>query len=275
MASALWAALIDSWWFVPLGFVIGAYGALIGAGGGFMLVPLLLLLYPEENPDLITGISLAVVFANTLSGSLAYGRMKRIDYKSGIIFSMATIPGAILGALGTAYVSRRLFDAIFGFLMIAGSAFLLVRPTRISAPESKTSNNFKRTLVEADGTAHTFSYNPAVGIGLSLFVGFLSSFLGVGGGFIHVPALVHLLRFPVHIATATSHFILAIMTLTGTLVHVMTGVFSRGVQTTIFLAIGVLVGAQLGARLSTRVEGSWIIRALAVALAFVGIRLLL
>ncbi len=268
-------ALINLWWFIPLGFVIGAYGTLIGAGGGFMLVPLLLLLYPKENPELITGISLAVVFANTLSGSLAYGRMKRIDYKSGIIFSMATIPGAILGALGTAYVSRRLFDAIFGLLMIAGSAFLLVRPTRIFAPESKANNNIKRTIVEADGTTHTFSYNPAVGIGLSLFVGFLSSFLGVGGGFIHVPALVHLLSFPVHIATATSHFILAIMTLTGTLVHVMTGAFSRGVQTTILLAIGVLVGAQLGAKLSNRVDGSWIIRGLAVALAFVGIRLLL
>lgn len=259
-----------------MGFALGAYGTLIGAGGGFVLVPLLLLLYPKENPDLITGISLAVVFFNTLSGSLAYGRMKRIDYKSGVIFSIATIPGAILGALSTAYVPRRLFDAIFGVLMIAGSLFLLVRPTSLKQPrEDDENHHLKRTLVEADGTIHTFSYNPKLGVGLSLFVGYLSSFLGVGGGFIHVPALVHLLNFPVHIATATSHFILAVMTLTGTLVHVATGTFSRGVQMTIFLAIGVLPGAQLGAKLSNRVQGQWIIRSLAVALALVGIRLLL
>ena len=84
-------------WLLPLGFVIAAYGTLIGASGGFVLVPLLLLLYPKESPEIITSISLAVVFFNAASGSVAYARMKRIDYKSGIIFSIATIPGAILG----------------------------------------------------------------------------------------------------------------------------------------------------------------------------------
>src|SRR5258707_11324236 len=97
-------------WLFPVGLVVGAFGTLIGAGGGFILVPILLLLYPDEKTELITGISLAVVFFNALSGSLAYARMRRVDYKSGIIFSIATIPGAILGALCTAYISRRVFD---------------------------------------------------------------------------------------------------------------------------------------------------------------------
>jgi uncharacterized membrane protein YfcA len=135
-------------------------------------------------------------------------------------------------------------------------------------------NHVTRTVVEADGTEHIFSYNPVLGVALSLVVGFISSFLGVGGGFIHVPSLVHLLNFPVHIATATSHFILAVMTLTGTLVHVATGAFSRVVGITTFLSIGVLPGAQLGAKLSNRVQGEWILRSIAVAMAFVGIRLL-
>ena len=65
-------------WLIPLGFVVGAYGTLIGAGGGFLLVPVLLLLYPRETPETITSISLAVVFFNALSGSIAYARMKRI-----------------------------------------------------------------------------------------------------------------------------------------------------------------------------------------------------
>jgi uncharacterized membrane protein YfcA len=106
-------------WLLPLGVAIGTFGTLIGAGGGFILVPILLLVYPHEKTELITSISLAVVFFNALSGSWAYSRMKRIDYRSGIVFAIATVPGAILGAVSTAYVSRLVFDLIFGILMIA------------------------------------------------------------------------------------------------------------------------------------------------------------
>jgi uncharacterized membrane protein YfcA len=270
-------------WLIPVGFVVGAYGTLIGAGGGFVLVPLLLVIYPNDSPELIASISLAVVFFNALSGSIAYARMKRVDFKSGVIFSVATIPGAILGALSTAYIPRRLFDQIFGLLMIGAAVYLFLEPVgeaevKLVNPHGGTPRTpgyyFTTTIIDADGGKYTFSYNPLVGIGVSFFVGFVSSLLGVGGGFIHVPALVHLLDFPVHIATATSHFILAIMALAGTVVHVMTGTFAHGVRRTILLAIGVLFGAQLGAYFSNRVRGDWIIRGLAVALAFVGFRIL-
>lgn len=266
-------SLPDQWWLVPLGFVLGTFGTLIGAGGGFVLVPLLLLLYPTEKPDVITAISLAVVFLNSFSGSIAYASMKRIDYKSGIIFSLATVPGAILGALGTAYIPRKQFDELFGVLMILGSMFLVIRPIS-STPRFASKLQMARKVVDVEGIEYSFSYNPLLGITLSLFVGFLSSFLGVGGGFIHVPALVYLLNFPVHVATATSHFILAIMTFTGTVVHILTGTFTRIIGLTILLGIGVLPGAQFGAKLSTRVNAQWILRSLATALGFVGIRLI-
>lgn len=263
-------------WLIPLGFLIGTYGTLIGAGGGFILMPVLLLLYPGENPELLTSISLAVVFFNAFSGSVAYARMRRIDYRSGFLFSAATVPGAIFGALTTAYIPRRLFDAIFGLLMIAASVFLLLRPnSRHEAKEGSPNHRLTRNLLDASGANHTYSYNPAVGMALSLFVGYISSLLGIGGGIIHVPALAHILNFPVHIATATSHFILAFMAMTGTTVHVATGVFSHGVRRTVLLAIGVLLGAQLGARLSIRVHGDWIIRGLAIGLGSVGVRILL
>lgn len=270
-------------WLIPVGFVVGAYGTLIGAGGGFVLVPLLLLLYPKDSPELIASISLAVVFFNAFSGSVAYARMKRVDYKSGLIFSAATIPGAVLGAFSTAYIPRQLFEQIFGFLMIGAAAYLFLEPggeseVKLANPYGgidRTPSYFlKRVLIDADGSQYSFSYNPLVGIGLSLFVGYVSSLLGVGGGFIHVPALVRLLNFPVHIATATSHFILAVMALAGTIVHIATGTFAYGVRRTIALAIGVLLGAQLGAWFSNRVHGDWIIRGLAVALGFVGLRIL-
>ena len=271
-------------WLLPLGLFIGAFGTMIGAGGGFLLVPILLLLYPKENTELITSTSLAVVFFNALSGTWAYSRMKRIDYKSGIIFAIATIPGAILGALTSAYVPRHAFDLIFGVVMIVTGVLLWVsarddhshplnKPPAV-APSGIVKQLSVRDLIDAKGNHFHYTYNPAIGIGLSLFVGYISSVLGVGGGFIHVPALTSLLNFPVHIATATSHFVLAVMALTGTLVHIVRGVFVRGIGRTAILAVGVIFGAQIGARLSTRVGGKWIIRGLAVALLFVGLRLI-
>jgi len=262
---------------VGLGLVVGAFGTLIGAGGGFLLVPALLLLYPNDSPALVTGISLAVVFFNAGSGSFAYARMGRVDFRSGLMFASATIPGAVLGAMTTTVLPRRTFDLIFGALLTAGAAYLAWRPVRTGDDglPARVAGRFHRRIVERDGTVHDFAYSPALGIGISVVVGFISSLLGIGGGIIHVPVLSQLLGFPVHIATATSHFTLAIMALAGSLVHVANGRLVPALAVIAPLAVGVLVGAQIGARLSSRVHGVWIMRGLAVALAFVGLRILL
>jgi uncharacterized protein len=271
-------------WLLPLGFVIGAFGTLIGAGGGFILVPVLLLLYPQEKTELITSISLAVVFLSALSGSFAYGLMKRIDYKSGIIFSIATIPGAVLGALATPYVSRRAFDLLFGTIMIlaAGLLWFAAERSHSLTLDPKTDPGFTqrrshmtlRTLIDVDGVRYQYEYNLVLGIALSLCVGFLSALLGIGGGFIQVTAMARLLDFPVHVATATSQFVLVITALTGTMVHMIQGVFVEGLRRTAMLGVGVIVGAQVGAWISARVGGRMIIRGLAIALLLVGIRLI-
>jgi uncharacterized membrane protein YfcA len=263
-------------WFVPLGFLLGAYGTLVGAGGAFILVPILLLMYPDARPETITSISLAVVFFNCLSGSIAYAGTKRIDYKSGLLFSVATVPGAILGTLATNYVKRGVFDALLGVVLIIASIFIYVRPGPVSRPKTAVSpGQYRRVLVDSTGETYDFSFNLPLGLALSFFIGFMSSLLGIGGGIIHVPVLILLLQFPVHIATATSHFMLAIMALTATLIHVGTGGFEHGgIQRTIVLSIGMIIGAQLGAILSPRLRGSLIVRALAIALALVGLRLI-
>ena len=262
---------------VALGIFVGCYGTLIGAGGGFVLMPVLLLLYPHQPANLLTCISLAVVFFNALSGSEAYALLKRIDYRSGLMFSAATIPGAILGALNTSYVPRRLFDLIFGVLLLAAAAFLGYQPKKKEDKQrSFGADRYRvaRTLVDAHGITYEYDFNWLLGMTISIFVGYVSSFLGIGGGIIHVPALSYFLNFPIHVATATSHFILAIMALTGTVVHILTGTFAHGVHRTVALAIGVMLGAQIGARLSDKVRGPWIIRALAMALGIVGLRIL-
>jgi uncharacterized membrane protein YfcA len=269
--------MIQYLWLLPLGFLVGAFGTFIGAGGGFILIPVLLIAYPQAATETLTSISLAVIFFNASSGSWAYAKMKRIDYRSGFLFAAASIPGAVLGALTTDYIPRRIFNAAFGILMIITAVFLMFHTEDEHVTIHKREKGLTtRHVIETDGAIHTFSYNPSIGVILSFFVGYLSSLLGIGGGIVHVPALVGLLNFPVHIATATSHFMLAIMALTGTLVHIVTGSFSHGgVRRTIMLGIGVLIGAQVGACLAKYVHGVWIIRVLAIALASVGIRILL
>ncbi len=259
-----------------LGIGVGVFGTLIGAGGGFILVPILLLLFPNQNPSVLTAASLFVVMMNAGSGTIAYARMKRVDYKSALLFSLATIPGAVLGAVATSHVERRAFDLVFGALLILVCAFLLIFPERKvkRAAALHKSAHTKRTITDSAGTTHEYVFDLRLGLLISGFVGFISSFLGIGGGIVHVPALSHLLDFPVHIATATSHFILAITALVGTLTHL---VQSRGAfewNLALPIGFGALAGAQLGAILSNKVHGAGIIRALAGALGLVGIRIL-
>jgi uncharacterized membrane protein YfcA len=263
---------------IPLGFAVGAYGTLIGAGGGFILVPVLLFLYPNERPAEITAISLAVVFFNALSGSFAYARARRIDYRTGLTFAAATVPGAILGAIVVGYLPRVLFSVIFGLVLVALALLVILRPVPRGGHGAKARPGMvTRVLVDARGERHEYSFFRWQGILISVGVGFLSSLLGIGGGIIHVPALVLLLNFPAHIATATSHFILAIMSFTGSIVHVVNGELGpgAGLVRALLLAVGVVPGAQVGARLSHRVHGDWIVRLLGAALLLVGARLLL
>jgi uncharacterized membrane protein YfcA len=264
-------------WLLPLGLVLGAFGTLVGAGGGFILVPVLILLYPEERPEVITSISLAVVFANALSGSFAYARMGRVDYRSGLLFAAAAMPGAVAGALATGLLPRRGFDALFGAALLGTAALLLLRRSGALACAAPTPapGRVVRRLTPSCGTAYAYSFRPLPAVALSAGVGFVSSLLGIGGGILHVPALVCWLGFPAHVATATCQFSLVFMALAGSAVHIATGAFGSGLRRTAALSAGVLIGAQFGARLSGRVDGAWILRWLAFALAFVGLRVLL
>jgi uncharacterized membrane protein YfcA len=260
--------------FILLGFGVGAIGTLIGAGGGFILLPILLLLYPDLNPEVVTSISLGVVFINATSGSLAYSRLKRIDYRSGIVLAIATLPGAVNGAYTTQYIPRHILNILLGILLVGISVFLSIKPHFQATALTTRSFRAHRSLTDSEGVTHSYSFNMVTGIVVSFFVGFISSLLGIGGGIIHVPVLTALLHFPVPIATATSHFILAIMALAGTAAHVAQGNLDTGWPFVLSIGAGVVAGAQLGAWASHRTKPEWIVRTLAVALFVVGLRLL-
>lgn len=259
---------------VALGFGVGAYGTLIGAGGGFILVPALLFVYPGLSATQVTAISLAVVFVNACSGSLSYARIRRIDYRTGIVLAAATVPGAVLGAIVVASVPRRTFDVVMGIALIAVSAFLLLRPRGSLSLWLNSRFTVSRSLIDLERTTYEYRFNLGLAALFSLGIGFLSSLLGIGGGIIQVPLLTSFFGFPAHVATATAQFALMFTAATGTITHIVQGVYGPFLRITIELAIGVLAGAQLGAVLSGRAGGGLIIRLLAIALGLVGLRLL-
>jgi uncharacterized membrane protein YfcA len=174
----------------------------------------------------------------------------------------------------------RLFHLVFGGLLVLIAAALMWRPTAereyadaLLEDADAARWDVTRTLVDAQGVTFRYRYNLALGVGLSLAVGFVSSTLGIGGGVIHVPALIHLLAFPAHIATATSHFILAISAGAGVAAHLALGHVLAGPA--VLMGIGALGGAPIGATLARRLGDSMVVRLLSLALLAVAVRLLL
>src|SRR5262245_33584303 len=112
------------------GFAIGTLGTLVGAGGGVILVPLLLYLYPEAPSTWIGGISMGMISLNATSGSISYYFKKTIHLPAAGVFIAAGIPGGVLGVAMEHYIDRPLFEKIFGVAMILIGGVLMVRKKR-------------------------------------------------------------------------------------------------------------------------------------------------
>jgi len=241
-----------------LGVSVGTFGTLVGIGGGIILIPIFLLLF-QWTPQNAVGTSLVVVFLNAVSGSVAYIKQKKVYYDAAIRFSMATVPGAILGSYLAEYFTSTTFKVSFGALLIIVSLLMFFR----------TKQQESKSKFGEEG----FTYNRTLGVLISTMVGFLSSILGIGGGVIHVPAMVYILGFPTHVATATSHFVLAISTCFGVVSHYILG--NILVKPALTIGIGAVVGAQIGAALSLKVKSKAILTLLSIALLLLGVRLVL
>ena len=242
--------------FLALGLAVGSFGTLVGIGGGIFLVPIFLLVFGWQ-PQQAVGTSLMVVFLNAVSGTFAYIKQKKIYYQAAIWFSIATFPGAVAGSYLVQYFSGPGFKLAFGALLSILGAWMFIR-SFLTKPANETLST-------------DFDYNRTLGIAMSAVVGFLSSILGIGGGVIQVPAMIYVLGFPPHIATATSHFVLALSTLFGVVSHL----FWHNVILSVAVPIGVgaVIGAQFGARWSNKVKSKSITMLLALSLFALGVRL--
>jgi len=274
MTQQALANLYDFLLLVPLGFVVSAYGSLIGAGGGFVLVPLLFLIMPDDlSPATVTSMSLTVVFFNAYAGTLAYARMKRIYYYYGVMFALAGVPAVILGTSAVRYVPRQPFAVAFGMLLCALGVFLALRP----AEKAREQGNPMPNSSGAPSDSSSPPDRTRLGVVVAAYVQFCAGLMGIGGGIIQVPFLIKVMRFRPHVATATSLFILSIVCFVGIISHAVhdffdpeRGAFFITLDKSMYLAVGALMGAPVGASISQRVRASGIVRLLALALCIVG-----
>ena len=247
--------------FTIVGFLAAMLGTIIGAGGGLVFVPLFMYWFPEWSPSMIVGTSLFSVMCNAVSGSIAYIKQKKVHISAAIVFSLSTLPGAILGAQMSGWFSGQGFMFAFGCFMLCASGLIGFK-------------NFKKgERKEESLTLDQLTYSKPIGISISFFVGFISSIFGIGGGLIHVPALIYLMGFPTHMATATSQSILAVSTMIGVITHLIENhiVFSIAIPT----SIGAIFGAQVGARIAKRLKAKSILALMSVAVFALAVRLIL
>ena len=189
---------LDILLFLLLGLFVGTFGTLVGIGGGLICVPIFIFflsdggIYPYfHTAAQITGTSLVIVCANALSGTFAYIRQKRVYFAAAVPFALATLPGAFLGSY--------IVDDFTGpMLYISYGSFLLLMALMMYW------NAMNKKHADVHTLPANFTFNRSLGVGASAGVGFISSIFGIGGGVIHVPLMVYLLGFPVHVATASS-----------------------------------------------------------------------
>jgi uncharacterized membrane protein YfcA len=232
-------------------------------------------MYPDYSPSVITSITLTVAFFNALSGSIAYFRLKRVDIKSGLLFAVTAVPGAIVGAYLINYLNREVFQYVFGSILLLVSFYILLRPGKKITGGLLQMWQTNRHITDRQNTTYDYSYNLPLGMFIAFFVGVVAGLLGIGGGIIHVPILTQILSFPAHIATATSHFIVAITTFSAIDTHLINRTFASDFEVALVLSAGAVVGAQFGALISHKVSGTLIIRLLALGLIIVALRLLI
>ena len=236
---------------LALSTLIGVSLGLLGGGGSILAVPVLVYVARVEVHSAI-GMSLAIVGTTALVGGLVHARAGRVDLRAAALFGGAGMLGAPLGAQATHAVAPRVLLLLFAALMLAVGG-LMLRGKAGARPGTPR--------------PHPVAV-PTAGFG----VGLLTGFLGVGGGFLIVPALTLLARLPIHAAVGTSLLVIAANSAAGVLGHLRQGEMPLGL-TAAFTASAAL-GALAGVRLASSLDPARLRRAFAVFVVLVGLFLL-
>jgi uncharacterized membrane protein YfcA len=248
-----------------LGGIVGFLSGMFGVGGGFLITPLLFFIGIPPAIAVATGANQVV--ASSVSGVLAHLRRRTVDFRMGLVLLAGGLAGSTLGigvfsrlsAAGQVdlliQLSYVLFLGLIGTLMLQESLRALRRTTR---PGTKPRRSHEHLLVHRLPLKMKFrtsglyiSVIPPVFVGA--LVGFLAAIMGVGGGFIMVPAMIYLLGMPTKVVVGTSLFQIIFITGFTTVMHATTS-FSVDMALALLLIIGGVIGAQIGAQVGLKLK---------------------
>lgn len=270
---------------VALGAAVGFISGLFGIGGGFLMTPVLV--FMGIPPAVAVASEANHVAASSTSSVIAYGRKRAVDFRMGGVLAAGGAVGSFLGVevfrwlrlLGQAdlvvSLSYLVFLGVIGGLMLWESAGAILRRRRGEAPPPRRDRRppwlYALPLkVRFPRSRLYISVIPPVLLGV--FVGVLSAIMGVGGGFILVPAMVYLLRMPAGVVVGTSLFQIIITTS-------LTSILQAGRNQTVdivlstLLLIGGVLGAQLGAKASARFRAEELRALLGLIVLLVGLQM--
>jgi len=230
-----------------VGFFASIFGAIVGLGGGFVVIPVLRLLY-GVTPSVAAGTSLLFVTANVLTSSIGYLRQKRVDLALALPLIIGGLPGSILGVGLVHQVSTRWFDVGYGCILLTLAVSLIRRRTQASrAPGERT-----------------FAHRWPVALGAGLLLGVLSSVFGIGGGIVLVPLLLIAARMAPHTVNATTGFVVLCTAPIGVAAHAYSGDVSWNAA--VPLVAGGLTGGSLAPSIAKRLSSPRLVVMLIVAL---------
>ncbi len=265
-----------------LGLGAGWLGALVGIGGGVIIVPALVLGFGLDFQVAVAASLVAVIATSTTAGSVYVGR-GIANMRLALTLEVATTVGAIAGGLAAAVLAEDVLAGIFAVVMAATAVLMLrgaQRPrdrTVETVPEDATGWEESGTLAGAyiddvrGGLVRYRVEHLPVGWSVSLLAGGVSGMLGVGGGFLKVPAMNLGMDVPVKVAAATSNFMIGVTAAASVFIY-----FARGFVEPLVVApltLGVIVGSWLGTHSSGRARPEILKRVMALILAVVAIQM--
>ncbi len=255
---------------IVAGFVIGTYATAIGAGGGFLVAPLLLLLYPDAEPVAITTASLTVVLISASASTAVLARERLVDLPLVLAIATVTVPSAILGGLSTAVLPREAFAAGFAVLLVAIGAYLAWRPVaRIVTPAKRA---WRRDRTDANGQRYVYRIPVLSSILPNMAGAFTGALVGIGGGPLGVPILTRIMRVPYPIATTSMQALIVIQSGVVVAMHLALQHQGAPMAAVPWIALGGVVAAPLGRALRGRLGEGMLTRALALGLFFIAVR---
>ena len=255
---------VNAWLLLGIGGFVGVLSGMFGVGGGFLTTPLLIFIGIPPGVAVATGANQLV--ASSLSGALAHWRRGTVDVKMGLVLLAGGLIGSALGvqlfallrALGQVELLVSLcyvfFLGIVGFLMLVESLNALRKRRAGAAPAARRGHSAVQRLPFKMRFRESKLYISAIPPFLiGLLVGALAAVMGVGGGFLMVPAMIYLLGMPTNVVIGTSLFQIVFVTGFTTVLH---AVQNRTVDVVlaVFLLVGGVIGAQIGARIGTRMR---------------------